>query len=54
MEELFRMEYPVAAADYGSAGRASADIKRRLKQLGKLDLLKCPVQLRNYATDKEV
>ncbi len=34
MEELFRMEYPVAAADYGSAGRASADIKRRLKQLG--------------------
>ena len=34
MEELFRTEYPVAAADYSSAGRASADIKRRLKQLG--------------------
>ena len=34
MEELFRISYPVAAADYTSAGRASADIKRRLKQLG--------------------
>ncbi len=29
-------------------------IYRRLKQLGRLDLLKCPVQLRNYATDAEV
>ena len=29
-------------------------IYRRLKQLGRLDLLKCPVQIRNYATDKEV
>ena len=34
MEELFRISYPVAAADYTSAGRASADIKKRLKQLG--------------------
>ena len=34
MEELFRINYPVAAADYTSAGKASADIKRRLKQLG--------------------
>ena len=34
MEELFRMDYPVKTADYGSAGKASADIKRRLKQLG--------------------
>ena len=34
MEELFRTVYPVASADYTSAGRASADIKRRLKQLG--------------------
>ena len=29
-------------------------IYQRLKQLGRLDLLKCPVQLRNYATDAEV
>lgn len=34
MEELFRMDYPVKTADYSSAGKASADIKRRLKQLG--------------------
>ena len=34
MEELFRIAYPVAAADYTSAGQASTDIKRRLKQLG--------------------
>ena len=34
MEELFRISYPVAAADYASAGKASTDIKRRLKQLG--------------------
>jgi len=29
-------------------------IVRRLTQLGRLDVLKCPVQLRNYATDTEV
>ena len=29
-------------------------IIRRLTQIGRLDLLKCPVQLRNYATDTEV
>lgn len=34
MEELFRISYPVVAADYTSAGKASTDIKRRLKQLG--------------------
>ncbi len=34
MDELFRITYPVAAADYTSAGQASTDIKRRLKQLG--------------------
>ena len=34
MEELFRISYPVAAADYTNAGKASTDIKRRLKQLG--------------------
>lgn len=29
-------------------------IYRRLAQIGRLDLLKCPTQVRNFATDKEV
>ncbi|MBO4938058.1 MAG: methylenetetrahydrofolate reductase C-terminal domain-containing protein [Oscillospiraceae bacterium] len=29
-------------------------IYRRLEKIGRLDVLKCPVQLRNYATDDEV
>ena len=29
-------------------------IYRRLAQLGRLDVLKCPIQVRNYATDDEV
>ena len=29
-------------------------IYRRLEQLGRLDVLKCPTQVRNYATDDEV
>ena len=29
-------------------------IYRRLAQVGRLDVLKCPVQIRNYATDKNV
>ncbi len=29
-------------------------IHRRLKQIGRLDALKCPIQLRNYATDENV
>ena len=29
-------------------------IQRRLAQVGRLDVLKCPVQLRNYATDELV
>ena len=29
-------------------------IYRRLKAIGRLDVLKCPVQIRNYATDDEV
>ncbi len=34
MMELMKAVYPVEAADYTSAGSASADIKRRLKKLG--------------------
>ncbi len=29
-------------------------IQRRLAQVGRLDILKCPVQIRNYATDKDL
>ena len=29
-------------------------IYRKLEQLGRLDALKCPIQIRNYATDSEV
>ena len=29
-------------------------IYRRLAQLNRLDVMKCPVQVRNYATDDEV
>ena len=29
-------------------------IYRRLKEIGRLDVLKCPTQVRNYATDEEV
>ena len=29
-------------------------IYRRLEQVGRLDVLKCPIQIRNYATDDEV
>ena len=29
-------------------------IYQKLKKLGRLDVLKCPIQLRNYATDDEV
>ena len=29
-------------------------IYRKLEKLGRLDAMKCPVQLRNYATDDEV
>ena len=29
-------------------------IQRRLTQIGRLDVLKCPIQVRNYATDEDV
>ena len=34
MNGLIHSEYPRETADYTHAGEASADIKRRLKQLG--------------------
>ena len=29
-------------------------IQRKLAQIGRLDALKCPIQIRNYATDDEI
>ena len=29
-------------------------IIKRLTEVGRLDVLKCPIQVRNYATDDEV
>ena len=29
-------------------------IYQKLKKIGRLDALKCPIQIRNYATDDEV
>ncbi|MBO4837568.1 MAG: anti-sigma regulatory factor [Clostridia bacterium] len=34
MNPLIRCEYPVESGDYDRGGEASADIKRKLKQLG--------------------
>ena len=34
MSSFIHEEYPVEKGDYTRAGEASADIKRRLKQLG--------------------
>ena len=34
MSSFIHAEYPVAKGDYTRAGEASADIKRRLRQLG--------------------
>ena len=43
---------------YAEAGwfemRTSSIIARKLTELGRLDVLKCPVQLRDYSTDEKV
>ena len=39
---------------YGNMECGWERIYRRLEQLGRLDALKCPTQVRNYATDDEV
>ena len=44
-------EYPVTAGDYTRAGEASADIKRRLKQLGVSSLVLRRVAVASYEVE---
>ena len=51
MEALIHNTYPVAARDYTSAGHASADIKRRLKQLGVSAMVMRRVAVASYEVE---
>ena len=51
MNALMRAEYPVAAGDYTRAGEVSADIKRRLKQLGVGGMTLRRVAVASYEVD---
>ncbi|MBQ9265088.1 MAG: anti-sigma regulatory factor [Clostridia bacterium] len=44
-------EYPVASGDYTRAGEASADIKRRLKQLGVSSMVLRRVSVASYEVE---
>ena len=51
MSTLIHQEYAVAAADYTRAGEASADIKRRLKQLGVSGMVLRRVAVASYEVE---
>ncbi len=51
MSTLIHQEYAVAAADYTRAGEASADIKRRLKQLGVSGMVLRHVAVASYEVE---
>ena len=51
MTALIHQEYPVAAEDYPRAGEASADIKRRLKQLGVSSMVLRRVAVASYEVE---
>ena len=51
MNALIHAEYPVAAGDYTRAGEASADIKRRLKQLGVSSMVLRRVAVASYEVE---
>ena len=51
MTALIHQEYPVAAEDYNRAGEASADIKRRLKQLGVSSMVLRRVAVASYEVE---
>ena len=48
---LIHAEYPVETADYTRAGEASADIKRKLKQLGVPSLVLRRVAVASYEVE---
>ena len=51
MTALIHQEYPVVAEDYTRAGEASADIKRRLKQLGVSSMVLRRVAVASYEVE---
>lgn len=51
MTDLIHQEYPVAAEDYTRAGETSADIKRRLKQLGVSSMVLRRVAVASYEVE---
>ena len=51
MTALIHQEYPIAAEDYTRAGEASADIKRRLKQLGVSSMVLRRVAVASYEVE---
>lgn len=51
MSAFIHSEYPVAAGDYTRAGEASADIKRRLKQLGVSSMVLRRVAVASYEVE---
>lgn len=51
MTALIHQEYPVAAEDYTRAGETSADIKRRLKQLGVSSMVLRRVAVASYEVE---
>ena len=51
MSTVMHAEYPVETADYTRAGEASADIKRRLKQLGVSSMVLRRVAVASYEVE---
>ena len=51
MTALIHQEYPIAAEDYTRAGEASADFKRRLKQLGVSSMVLRRVAVASYEVE---
>ena len=51
MSVIIHEEYPVASGDYTRAGEASADIKRRLKQLGVSAMVMRRVAVASYEVE---
>ena len=51
MSSIIHEEYPVEKGDYTRAGEASADIKRRLKQLGVSSMVMRRVAVASYEVE---
>ena len=51
MSRFIQAEYPVETGDYTRAGEASADIKRRLKQLGVSSMVLRRVAVASYEVE---